>query len=56
MRFRKYSLNQQRTRKKFAFFPITINGEIRWLEMVEYTEEWYKPDGYWCWVKIKFNN
>ena len=57
MKFGNYKLNDQRIKKHFAFLPITIGGETRWLEWVEYTQEWYKPlSCNWGWYNIKFNN
>lgn len=56
MRSGNHKLNEQRIIKKFAIFPIAINGEIRWLEYVEYMEEWYAPGGVWGWYKQKFLN
>lgn len=55
MVFGNHKLNEQRKRKHFAFFPITIKGQTRWLEMVEYIEEWYNhiPCG-WGWYPVKF--
>lgn len=54
MRFGNHVLNEQRTVTKFAWFPITIDGETRWLERVTYIEEWYAPDHCWGWYKVKF--
>lgn len=61
MRFIPPKLNEQRTRSHFAWLPITIKGEIRWLERVTYIEEWYATEiGYFgdplsfAWHKIKF--
>jgi hypothetical protein len=57
MRFGNYKLNEKRVKKHFAFFPITIKGETRWLEYVEYIVEWYNPfDSGWGWYPQKFIN
>ena len=54
MKFNNNYLNQQRIVVTFAIFPITINGETRWLEKVAYMEEWYKGAWGWGWHKQKF--
>lgn len=56
MTFRTHTLNEQRVRKYFAILPIRIGSEIKWLETVEYVQEWYAPDHCWGWYKIKFIN
>lgn len=35
-------LGEQRVRKYFALFPVSINGETIWLETVEFIQEWCK--------------
>lgn len=50
--------------KKFAWFPITIDYETRWLEKVEYIKEYRKMLAfddfgsyfYFDWENIKFIN
>ncbi len=56
MRFGNYYLNQQKIVSYFALFPVTIEGETRWLEKVTILKEWYKGGdfGEWCWTNIKF--
>ena len=54
MKFGGHKLNEQRTRSWFAFLPVTINGETRWLERVYVVQEWYAPKGNWNWYNIKF--
>lgn len=56
MRFGNNKLNRIRIREHFAFFPITIEGETRWLEKVKYKQEWYAPDGAWGWYNVEFIN
>jgi len=54
MRFNRYNLNQQRVRTWFAIFPVSIDGEIRWLERVYVLQEWYAPRNRWGWYNQKF--
>lgn len=42
-------------RKTFAFFPIKIKGEKRWLEFVKIKGYWWKgASGNWWWESIDF--
>lgn len=46
MRWTESSSRDVKTKRKFALFPISINGETRWLEWVtieyRYDYGWYK--------------
>lgn len=43
-----------RVKAHFAFLPIRIHDELRWLEFVRYEERWYdEQDG---WVKTSFHS
>lgn len=52
MQFNSPHLNKQRYRKHFAFLPITINGTTKWLEVVEYYEEYYAPNEIYGWYRV----
>lgn len=42
-------------RKTFAFFPINLNGEVRWLEFVKIKGYWWKgASGFWWWEAQEF--
>jgi hypothetical protein len=43
-------------RKWFAFFPITINGETRWLEIVKVRGYYWLglSSGNWYWHSLDF--
>lgn len=41
-----------RVKAHFAFLPIRIYDELRWLEFVRYEEIWYDEAD--DWVKVKF--
>lgn len=43
MRWHEPELHETRTVKRFAIFPIKIDGETRWLETV-FVEQVYYPD------------
>jgi hypothetical protein len=44
-------------RKWFAFLPININGETRWLEVVKVKGfYWLSCYGDWYWENIEFVN
>lgn len=57
-------LGDYKTIKKFAWLPITINYETRWLEEVEYIKEYKQllafddcgSYSYFGWEDIKFIN
>lgn len=57
MKFGRHYLNEQKIVSYFAFLPVTIKGETRWLEKVTILKEWY---GYFeglsqrSWHNIKF--
>ena len=43
-------------RRWFAFFPVEIDGEARWLEYVNVEGYWWqgRSSGYWWWETIRF--
>jgi hypothetical protein len=42
-------------KKRFALFPINLNGETRWLEFVKIEGYYWKgPSGTWWWEPQKF--
>ena len=47
-------LNEQRVRRYFAILPIRIGSTVKWLETVEFVQEWYKPFEGWGWHNQKF--
>jgi hypothetical protein len=55
MRFRTKKSNRITIKKWFAFFPVEINGETRWLEFVK-VKGYYRQDypGQWLWINIEF--
>lgn len=55
MRFRVHKKGERKTVTKFAWFPICISGEIRWLEKVTYIAQWI-PNSYgkYHWHKESF--
>lgn len=56
MTFGNNTLNEQRVRRYFAIWPIRIKNQIKWLETVEYVQEWYAPNHEWGWHNIEFIN
>jgi hypothetical protein len=56
MRFRTKKSNIITIKKWFAFFPVEINGETRWLEFVK-VKGYYRQGVYskkWWWSNIAF--
>lgn len=58
MRWFKPRGGEEKIVKKFAFFPITIHDETRWLETVTIKYRYYTASSYlWdkgCWLPVKF--
>jgi hypothetical protein len=56
MRFKTKKSNRITTKKWFAFFPVEINGETRWLEFVKVRGFYRKGflSGQWTWENIEF--
>ena len=43
MRYTRPINGEKRARKVFLFFPLEINGEVRWLEKATFTQEYQRP-------------
>jgi len=43
-------------RKYFAFLPVTIGNETRWLEFVKVEGYWIQLWVRWNWLPVKFLN
>ncbi len=62
MRWKKHELENgtRRTIVKFAFLPIEIGGEVRWLERVAIDQEWVSvgcnAGTYVGWQNLSFND
>ena len=56
MRFRTKKSNIITIKKWFAFFPVEINGETRWLEFVKVRGYYWIGSftGTWWWENIEF--
>lgn len=59
MRFKlksKPNKHDMRVVQRFAWFPIMIDREIRWLEKISILQEYYAPhgDGYVFWHNVEF--
>ena len=56
MRFRTKKNNSITIKKWFAFFPIEINGETRWLEFVKVKGYYHRQgySGHWSWKNVAF--
>lgn len=57
MRWRKRRTGDERIIKKFAIFPIKVNGQVRWLEWVTIKQVAYDTDYYGrfdCWHNKEF--
>jgi hypothetical protein len=56
-----YWNSKRKTKTKFLWWPLTIKGETRWLEIatIEYKVDWKYDlflDKYYYWSPIKFIN
>jgi hypothetical protein len=54
-----YWSSKPKIKDKFLWFPVTINGETRWLEKatIEYRVDWerdFVDDKYYFWKPINF--
>ena len=50
-----HTIGKRRVRNHFAFFPVTVKDETRWLEKVKYVQEWcYDWSDFPSWKNIKF--
>ena len=50
MRWKQNEKGDQRVRRRFLVLPKSIGGEVRWLEVASWKEEFfelYGPNGYW---------
>lgn len=55
MRFKGKKHNEEIIIKKFAIFPIDIEGDVRWLEFVKIKGYyWLGYSGNWWWENIEF--
>lgn len=55
MRFKGKKHNEQIIRTWFAIFPININGDKRWLEIVKVKGYyWLGNSGNWWWESLEF--
>jgi len=51
------SYEENRTISKFLWFPVTINGETRWLERATFLQCWYSPafrSGNPYWINVRW--
>lgn len=61
MKWKDIKLGDKRIKKRWAWFPVYIYGETRWMEYVETEQEYreaydYEIGKYRRWVDIKFLN